>query len=222
MTLFEKLKEAISANLDNAIDKRTNPSIMADYYVKKAEEELDETRKNTASVMADRLATERALADAESKVASMTECAERAMQAGNKEDARAALEKKAQFVDRVERLKQKLEIDTQKEKQMSDLYEAQLRELEQIREDASTIKANVAIADAQNKINDYSVGSTETARSKFKKAKDKSTRLVDEATCVASISQKNVSADSLINKYGKKSSSIDDELAALEKKYATN
>ena len=218
MSLFQKLGEAISANVNNAIDKASNPSVMAEYYIAKAEKELDETRKEVASIMADKLALERNLKEAEEGVRKMQLCAEEAVKAGNKEDARAALEKKAQFTERVERLKSSIEIATNNEKKMSELYDSQSKELERIKEEASTIKANMAIANTQRKLNDYSSETNGKAKSQFKKAQEKAARMVDEANCEATIAERDMSAEALADKYVPKTS-VDEELAALEEKF---
>lgn len=220
MTLFKKLGEAISANISSAIDKTENPSVMTDYYIRKAEEELDKTRMNTAEVMADRKDMERRVAATKNSIEEMQKYAEEAMKQGEREDARKFLEKRENFVATLSTLEPRLEALKERESTLLALCDKQAESVEEMRADGANIKADVSIASTTKMVNDVDVNSTGKARAKFKKMQDKATRMVDVANSESQIIDASKSIESLKNKYNVGKTNIDAELDAMAVKFA--
>lgn len=216
--LFQKLGDAISANINSAIDKNENPSVMADFYLSKAEEELDETRKQTAEVMADKKAIEREIKSTNNSIKEMDKYADAAMSQGNKDDARIFLEKKASFVEKLSRLTGCYEIAKTNEEKMISLCDKQTKDYEKLYSERSEIKANVAIANTQSKLNNYSSDSHSKNKSKFRKVQEKSVRMVDIANAESTIITNPL--DEAKSRYDNGKMNIQAELDALEAKYA--
>lgn len=210
MSLFKKLGEAISANIHNAIDENTNPAVMAQYYVDKAEEELNETRKQTAEVMADRKAVEREISETKNNIDEMQKYAEKAMSEGNRDDARVFLEKKNDLVEKLTRLESNLNVALENEKKMISLCEKQTKDYDNLVEESNSVRANVSIANTQRKLNSYDTSSH--SKASFRKMKDKSTRMVDVAMAEAEVTS---SVDNIKSKYDVKKVDIEKELDAL-------
>lgn len=216
--LFQKLGEAISANINSAIDKNENPAMMADYYLSKAEQELDETRKQTAEVMADKKALEREIESTDNSINKMDKYADRAMSEGNPEDARIFLQKKATLVEKLSTLNGYYEVAKENEEKMIALAENQTRDFEKLCNERSQIRANVARANTQQKLNDYSSDSNGKSKSKFRKVQEKSVRMVDIANAEAVISANPVEVAK--SKYDNGKMNVEAELNALAAKYA--
>lgn len=216
--LFQKLGDAISANINSAIDKNENPSVMADFYLSKAEEELDETRKQTAEVMADKKAIEREIESTNNSIKEMDKYADAAMSQGNKDDARIFLEKKASFVEKLSRLTGCYEIAKTNEEKMISLCDKQTKDYEKLYSERSEIKANVAIANTQSKLNNYSSDSHSKNKSKFRKVQEKSVRMVDIANAESTIITNPL--DEAKSRYDNGKMNIQAELDSLEAKYA--
>jgi phage shock protein A len=215
MTLFSKLGEAISANLNSAIENNTNPSVMADYYEGKASDELDKTRKEVAEVMADRKAAEREVEAIKKNIADMDKYAEKAMQAGNRDDAREFLVKKNELEQKLSIKETELGTAQSNEKDIRGLYEQQKTDYEEIVSAKSGVKANVAKANIQGRINEYGSSSTSKTKAMFKKMQDKSVRMVDVADAEAEINNAEKTTENLVRKYDAKNVDIDAQLEAL-------
>lgn len=222
MTLFQKLGEVISANINNAIEKSENPSVMSDYYIKKAEDELEKTRMNTAEVMADRKDMERTVESTKKSIEEMTKYAEAALKANNREDARKFLESRANFESNLAKIEPKLEALRERENTLLALCDKLSTSLDEMRADGANIKADVSISGATKLANGVDVNSTGKARARFKKMQDKATRMVDVANSETQIIEASNSVNNLKNKYNPDRASIDEELDKMAAKLASN
>lgn len=222
MTLFQKLGEVISANINNAIEKSENPSVMSDYYIKKAEDELEKTRMNTAEVMADRKDMERTVESTKKSIDEMTKYAEAALKANNREDARKFLESRANFESNLAKIEPKLEALRERENTLLALCDKLSTSLDEMRADGANIKADVSISGATKLANGVDVNSTGKARARFKKMQDKAIRMVDVANSETQIIEASNSVNNLKNKYNPDRASIDEELDKMAAKLASN
>ena len=222
MTLFQKLGEVISANINNAIEKSENPSVMSDYYIKKAEDELEKTRMNTAEVMADRKDMERTVESTKKSIDEMTKYAEAALKANNREDARKFLESRANFESNLAKIEPKLEALRERENTLLALCDKLSTSLDEMRADGANIKADVSISGATKLANGVDVNSTGKARARFKKMQDKAIRMVDVANSETQIIEASNSVNNLKNKYNPNRASIDEELDKMAAKLASN
>ena len=222
MTLFQKLGEVISANINNAIEKSENPSVMSDYYIKKAEDELEKTRMNTAEVMADRKDMERTVESTKKSIDEMTKYAEAALKANNREDARKFLESRANFESNLAKIEPKLEALRERENTLLALCDKLSTSLDEMRADGANIKADVSISGATKLANGVDVNSTGKARARFKKMQDKATRMVDVANSETQIIEASNSVNNLKNKYNPDRASIDEELDKMAVKLSSN
>jgi phage shock protein A len=96
MSIFSRVRDLLSANLNAMLDNAEDPEKMADEYLRQLNNELYEAKTNVASAMAD--ATK--LNNKETQFTVETEQwankAEAALRAGNEELAKAALARKVQ------------------------------------------------------------------------------------------------------------------------------
>ena len=96
MSIFNRVRDLLSANINAMLDSAEDPEKMADEYLRQLNNELYEAKTNVASAMADatKLNTQEARYTAETE--QWANKAEAALRAGNEELAKAALARKVQ------------------------------------------------------------------------------------------------------------------------------
>lgn len=217
--IFQKLGDAISANINKEIETNTRPDVLAKYYADKAQEELNTARNRAAEVMADRKALEREVEQNKKDIAQMTAYAEKAMQAGNKEDARRCLEVKAQLSKKLAANEAALEAAKASEASTLAAYDEQAAEVKAMDSDMYEIRANVATATSKTASGNYTSGMSNRATTMFRKMKERSRRMVDEADSNAEIAARDMPVIEMKAKYDENVDVVSVELAALEQKY---
>jgi phage shock protein A len=120
MSIFNRVRDLLSANINAMLDSAEDPEKMADEYLRQLNNELYETKTNVAASMADatKLNTKEAQYMAETE--QWANKAEAALRASNEELAKAALARKVQA--------QKL---AQQYKEQSDAQDEQVEALQQ-------------------------------------------------------------------------------------------
>jgi phage shock protein A len=96
MSIFSRVRDLLSANINAMLDSAEDPEKMAEEYLRQLNNELYETKTNVAAAMADatKLNTKEAQYMAETE--QWGNKAEAALRAGNEELAKAALARKVQ------------------------------------------------------------------------------------------------------------------------------
>ena len=120
MSIFSRVRDLLSANINAMLDSAEDPEKMAEEYLRQLNNELYEAKTNVAAAMADatKLNTKEAQYTAETE--QWANKAEAALRAGNEELAKAALARKVQA--------QKL---AQQYTEQSDAQEQQVEALQQ-------------------------------------------------------------------------------------------
>ena len=216
MSIFKRMNESIAANFNAMIQKTEDPAKMVDYQYDKMLEEASKIKKQTAVVMADAKSIERSLEDARAQVKELQACAEKAVRAGNDEDARILLEKKAEVEAEVQTLEKTNEMAQANAVKMQAMYKEISRKLTTYDATRATVKAKVSVARTQAALNEMKSGVGETSMTKFKQYENKANRMVDQANALDEIDEgiHSHKADEIMAKYS--GSSVDDELAALK------
>lgn len=106
MSIFSRLNALVSANVNSAIDNLEKPEIMIDQYIRDAEKSLGDVKAKAAET---KVVLEKAKAKAEKnqkRTKELVSLAEKAMLAGNEEDAKrfieesVTLEKQQEMLDK--------------------------------------------------------------------------------------------------------------------------
>ena len=221
MGILTRFKDIMSANINALLDKCEDPEKMIDQYMRNLESDLGKVKAETASVMAEETRAKRELDECTEQVNKMQSYAEKALTAGNEADARKFLEKKQQLVSTQTALQQSYEANAAKMRQMHDKL---VKDIESLESRKAAIKAKVATAKAQERLN--SIGSSVTGANNsmaaFSKMEAKANKMLDEANAMAELnqSQEDSDIDNLAAKYDSapQDAAVDDELAALKAK----
>lgn len=219
MGIIARFKDIMTANINALLDKCEDPSKMIDEYMRQVTEQLAEVKKETASIMAEEKRTARLVEENKEQIAKYDGLARKALIAGNEGDAKVFLEKKQQYEANGADLEKSYSVaheNATKMRQMHDKLTNDLRSLEQRR---TNVKAKVAVAKTQEKINKVS-GSMDAASGSmraFERMEEKADRMLDEANAVAELNEEPADAASELEaKYAGSSASVDDALEKMK------
>ena len=211
----------MSANINALLDRAEDPEKMIDEYLRDIESDLGKVKAETAAVMAAETKAKRELDECAQDIAKMQRYAEKALMAGNEDDARQFLEKKAQLVKQQESLQQAYDAAAANAAKMREMHDKLAKDLENLQAKRDAIKAKVAVAKTQEKMNKMSssIAGAGEAMAAFDRMEAKADRMLDEANAMAELDKKEDTIEDLSRKYDQDdSSAVDDELAALKAK----
>lgn len=222
MGVITRFKDIMAANFNALLDRCEDPEKMIDQYLRNLEQDFAKVKAETAAIMAEEKSAKRKLDECEAEIAKMADYAKKAVSAGNDDEARQFLSKKAELTQKQEVLAKDYEMacdNSAKMRQMHDKLESDISSLKSRRE---MLKAKVKVAETQKKMNQMG-SSLESAGSNlaaFDRMEEKVNKMLDEADAMNELNAQPASndIDALTKKYdaGNKSSAIDDELAALK------
>ena len=225
MGVIQRFKDIMSANINAMLDKAENPEKMIDQYMRNLESDLGKVKAETASVMAEETRAKRELDECTEQINKMQSYAEKALTAGNEADARSFLEKKQQLVTTQTALQQAYNVAADNASKMRQMHDKLVNDISDLRARKETIKAKVAVAKAQERVNQVgsSLRGVSNNMSAFDRMEEKANKMLDTANAMA---QLNASADTNVDDLARKydlddvagTSDIDDELAALKAK----
>ncbi|MCR5624018.1 MAG: PspA/IM30 family protein [Lachnospiraceae bacterium] len=227
MGILSRFKDIMSSNINALLDKAEDPEKMIDQCLRNLNSDLGKVKSETAAVMAEEARTKRELDACTAEINKYTEYAKKAVTAGNDEDAKQFLQKKASLAEQqadLQQLYDNAKANSEKMKQMTQKLSKDIQNLEERR---SSIKAKVKMAKTQEKINSMTSSTTSAASSMdaFSRMEAKANRMLDEANAKSELNALNQesSLSDLESKYDTApaaSSDIDDELAALKAQMA--
>ena len=105
--ILKRFRDIMAANINALLDKAEDPEIMIDQYLRDMENDLGRVKAETAAVIAEAEKAKRELSEVDDEIAKMQAYAEKALVAGNEDDARRFLAKKADL-NKERELKQKM------------------------------------------------------------------------------------------------------------------
>jgi phage shock protein A len=224
--ILKRFKDIMAANINALLDKAEDPEKMIDQYLRDMQDDLGQVKAETASVMAQAERAKRELADCDSEIAKMQSYAEKALVAGNEDDARRFLEKKGELAKAREAKQQMADATAESAARMRQMHDKLTKDIATLNERKSSIKAKVAAAKTQQKINELneSVGGRNITDgvSAFDRMEAKADQMLDEANARAELNKSTAateSIDDLASKYDQgNSADVESELAAMKAK----
>ena len=221
LTIF---KDIMASNVNALLDKAEDPEKMIDQYMRNLQSDLGKVKAETASVMADESRAKRELDENTAEINKMQAYAEKALQAGNEDDARKFLEKKAALSKTNETLQKTYDMAAANSAKMRQMHDKLVTDMNSLEERRNAIKATVRAAKAQKDMNKMTSKTNMTGDSMaaFDRMEEKANRMLDEANAMDQLNQSEASesVNDLAAKYdaAPEASGVDDELAALKAK----
>lgn len=222
MGILSRFKDIMSANINALLDKCEDPEKMIDQYLRNLESDLGKVKSETAAVMADEKRVKRELDECTEEINKLQAYAEKAVVAGNDDDARAFLSKKQTLVTKQQSLQETYTVAAANATKMREMHDKLVNDINELNSRRDTIKAKMKVAKAQqtvNKIGANMTGAQENL-SAFSRMEAKADKMLDEANAMAELNSSGVdnSIEELENKYKVSAPAVDDELAALKAK----
>lgn len=224
--IFSRIGDIMSANVNAMIDKFEDPGKMVDQYLRKAKEDLADVRQATAGVIAEEKRCKRIVDEQQKEVNELISYAEKAVIAGNDEDAAKFLAKKQEVEKRL--IQSKSTYDTAKSHadQMRAAHDKLVNDIESLEARKASIKATAAVAKTQKTINKMASDAAGASSSldAFNRMADKAQQALDQAQAEAELNaQTGDGMDDLKNKYsGITSPNVSSELAAMKARLFSN
>lgn len=223
MGIISRFKDIMSANINALLDKCEDPEKMIDQYLRNIESDLGKVKAETAAVMAEETRAKRELDECKAEVDKYQNYAIKAVEAGNDEDAKQFLAKKNQLAEKQAALQQAYDLAAGNAAKMRQMHDKLVKDINDLNARKDAIKAKVAVAKTQERINKMgsSVAGAENSMSAFARMEAKANKMLDEANAMSELnsSAEESNVESLAAKYDVSSSSspaVDDELAALK------
>lgn len=206
MAILERFTDIIKANINDLLDKCEDPAKMVDQYLRDLTEDLAEVKRETASVMAEETRAKRMLDENAAEIKRYEDLARKALTAGNEGDARVFLGKKQQLTEAASGLQTTYDAAHANAEKMRQMHDKLVGDIENLRSRREMIKAKVAVAKTQEKVNQMGEGAERAAgaMSAFDRMERKADQMLDQANAMAELNAAPV-----------------DEAAALEAKYAS-
>ena len=217
MGVFQRIADVMSANINDMLDKAENPEKMAKQYLRQAMDDLAEVKRNTASVLADEKRCKRNLDEANAQVTKYLGLAQKAVTAGNDNDARVFLAEKNKAAQVAEAAQAAYDAAKANADKMRALYSKLNNDVATLQNRLKNVQSMSAVADAQKTVakmtdKDYGGG-----LAKFNAMEDRIRQELDASTASMELAAEPTSeAEALAEKYGTSGSDIDAELAALK------
>lgn len=221
MGMLDRFTDIIKANVNDLLDRAEDPSKMVDQYLRDLTESLAEVKQETAGVMAEEARTERQVKENEADISKYDGLARAALEAGNEDDARTFLAKKQQLVAKGEGLRAAVEAAHENATKMREMHDKLVGDIEQLKSRREAIKAKVAVAKTQDKVNKMSFAGDRAAgaMSAFDRMEAKADEMLDRSNAMSELSSEPADAAAeLEKKYADSASTaaVDAELARLK------
>ncbi len=223
MSILTRFADIMSANINALLDKAEDPEKMIDQCLRNLEKDLQNVKSETAGVMAEEKRAQRALNEQKAEIEKLENYAMKALKAGNENDARQFLTRKATLENELPNMQQLLDNATLNSKNMRAMHDKLAKDVSELESKRANLKAKFAQAKAQENINKIVSGSRDANRSlsAFEKYEEKANQALDKATAMSELNRNaDDNVNNLMSKYDTdpNCSSVDAELARLKNK----
>ena len=222
MSILKRFRDIMASNINAALDKLEDPSKMIDQLLRDLNDDLGQVKAETAGIMAEEARAKRALDEAVAEVNKLQAYAEKAVIAGNDADARLFLNKKTQAAENVASMQKIYDSASGNAAKMRQMHDKLVEQISDLNSRRDSIKAKVAVANAQSRINKMteSVNDSAASISAFDRMEQKADRMLDEANAMAELNSDKAGdvLEDAMNRYENTAPAVDDELAALKAK----
>lgn len=222
MGILQRFSDIMSANVNALLDKAEDPEKMVDQCIRNLNSDLSKVKEETAAVMAEEKRAKRELDECTAEIEKMQGLAAKAVEAGNEDDAKKFLSKKAQLTDKQAGLSKDYDTAKQNAENMRAMHDKLVKDLKELESRRETVKGKLAAAKAQRHRNEMAakMGSAQnsfnSSVSAFKRYENMADTAMDKANAMTELNMPDTSMDDLESKYDVSSAEVETELAALK------
>ncbi|UOQ46153.1 PspA/IM30 family protein [Halobacillus salinarum] len=215
---FSRVKTVVGAELNAMLDKAEDPVKMLDQFMRDMESDIREAESAVAKQIANEKMLKRKYDDSQALVDKRMQQAEKAIDAGDEDLARRALEDKNNHKEQADQLKASWERAKEDSNNLRKKLDEMKKEYQEMKLKKDSLKARAESAKTRTKMNRTmsNIGGDES-RQGFERMEEKVMQFEAEAETSEDLSKSNRSLDDEFEALDKKDN-VDDELAALKKK----
>lgn len=215
--VFKRVKTVVNSELNAMLDKAEDPVKMLDQFMREMEADMRDAEQSVAKQIANEKMLKKKLDDAVALVEKREQQAMKAIEAGNEDLARRALEDKKNHQAQVDQLRESHERTKGDADQLKARLDEMKSEYQQMRLKKDTLKARAESAKTRTKMNRAmsNIGNDKSKRG-FDRMEEKVMRYEAEAETSEDLKSSNKSLDDEFDALGK--DDVDDELEALKRK----
>ncbi|MDM9581133.1 MULTISPECIES: PspA/IM30 family protein [unclassified Nostoc] len=214
MGLFDRIKRVVSSNLNDLVNKAEDPEKMLEQAILEMQEDLVQLRQGVAQTIASQKRSEKQYNDAQNEINKWQRNAQLALQKGDENLARQALERKKTYTDTSAALKASLDTQsTQVETLKRNLIQLESK-ISEAKTKKEMLRARITTAKAQEQLQGMVRGmNTSSAMAAFERMEEKVLIQESRAQALGELAGENLESQ-FAQLEG--SSDVDDELAALK------
>ncbi|MBM7597707.1 phage shock protein A [Virgibacillus halotolerans] len=214
---FKRMKTVVGSELNAMLDKAEDPVKMLDQFMREMEEDIRDAEGAVAKQIANEKILKRKANDAEAMVVKRQQQAEKAVEAGDDDLARRALEEKTENEKQAVLLDESWERAKHDADEIKDKLEQMKKEYNQMKLKKDALKARAETAKTRTKMNRTmsNIGGDDS-RKGFERMEEKVLQFEAEAETTEDLSQSSRTLDEEFEKL--EGSNVDKELAALKAK----
>ncbi|MGY0693073.1 PspA/IM30 family protein [Virgibacillus sp. FSP13] len=214
---FKRVTTVVSSELNSLLDKAEDPVKMLDQFMRDMAEDIREVESSVAKQVANEKMLKRKADDAQAMVDKRQKQAEQAIESGNEDLARRALQDKNDHESQAQMLKESWERAKNDADVSRDKLDEMKKEYQEMKLKKDSLKARAESAKTRTKMNRTmsSIGGDES-RQGFERMEEKVMQYEAEAETSEDLSKSSRTLDDEFEELEK--NNVDDELAALKKK----
>ncbi|QGQ97970.1 PspA/IM30 family protein [Paenibacillus psychroresistens] len=216
MGIFKRLRDLTAASINDLLDKAEDPVKMLNQFLRDMEEDIMEAESAVAKQIAVEKKFKMQVEEAQEMVTKRQEQAVKALEQGNEDLARRALEDKKEHQIRFDEMSKQHAISKTNADQLRNQLNEMKDEFNKMKNKKDLLIARAESAKAQKTINQAMSGfGTDNAAKGFDRMSEKVLQMEAEAQASGELRSSNRSLDDELDKLGG-GSVVDDELAALK------
>ncbi|HLS08236.1 PspA/IM30 family protein [Lentibacillus sp.] len=216
---FKRVSTVVSSELNAMLDKAEDPVKMLDQFIRDMESDIREVESAVAKQIANEKMLKRKADDAQAKVEKRQKQAEQAVEAGDDDLAKRALEDKAEQEKQAELLQTSWEQASKDSQELRTKLDEMKKEYKQMKLKKDSLQARAESAKTKAKMNrTMSTISSDESKKGFERMEEKVLQYEAEADTSDDLSYETRSLDEEFDKLNNDQSEVDDELKELKKK----
>ncbi len=218
MNILTRFKDIMSANINSLLDKAEDPEKMIDQCLRNLNNDLGKVKAETASVMAEEQRAKRILDECYDEINKLQAYAVKALEAGNDDDARKFLEKKAILAEKHVGLQEAYNLAATNASNMRAMHDKLTSDIKELESRRDMIKGKMAVAKTQERINKMtsSIDGANNSMAAFDRMEEKANQALDKANAMAQLNAAPVDETAELKKKYSTAPAVEDELAALK------